>query len=69
MQGNPSEGPVEHRPLVGEAQRVSKTFGETRAGLVVHYHCLAPPDTDVASVHAAVAVSYTHLTLPTICSV
>ncbi len=31
MQGNPSEGPVEHRPLVGEAERVSKTFGETRA--------------------------------------
>jgi cation diffusion facilitator family transporter len=27
---------------------------ETQAGLVVHYHCLAPPDTDVASVHAAV---------------
>src|SRR5712692_7234579 len=31
MQGNPSEGPVEHRPLVGEVERVSKTFGETRA--------------------------------------
>jgi simple sugar transport system ATP-binding protein len=31
MQGNPSEGPFEHRPLVGEAERVSKTFGETRA--------------------------------------
>jgi divalent metal cation (Fe/Co/Zn/Cd) transporter len=27
---------------------------ETQAGLVIHYHCLAPPDTDVASVHAAV---------------
>ncbi|MFI5012527.1 MAG: cation diffusion facilitator family transporter [Hyphomicrobiales bacterium] len=26
----------------------------TPAGLVVHFHCLAPPDTDVASVHAAV---------------
>jgi simple sugar transport system ATP-binding protein len=31
MQGNPSEGPVERRPLVGEAEHVSKTFGETRA--------------------------------------
>jgi simple sugar transport system ATP-binding protein len=31
MQGNPSEGPVEHRPLVGETEGVSKTFGETRA--------------------------------------
>lgn len=27
---------------------------ETKAGLVVHFHCLAPPDTDVARVHAAV---------------
>jgi cation diffusion facilitator family transporter len=27
---------------------------ETQAGLVVHYHCLAPPSMDVASVHAAV---------------
>ncbi|MFI4996338.1 MAG: cation-efflux pump [Hyphomicrobiales bacterium] len=27
---------------------------ETPAGLVVHFHCLAPFDTDVASVHAAV---------------
>jgi divalent metal cation (Fe/Co/Zn/Cd) transporter len=27
---------------------------QTSAGLVVHFHCLAPPDTDVASVHAAV---------------
>jgi divalent metal cation (Fe/Co/Zn/Cd) transporter len=27
---------------------------QTKAGLVVHYHCLAPPETDVASVHAAV---------------
>jgi cation diffusion facilitator family transporter len=27
---------------------------ETKAGLVVHYHCLASPDIDVASVHAAV---------------
>jgi simple sugar transport system ATP-binding protein len=31
MQGNPSEGPVERRPLVGEAEHVSKTFGETQA--------------------------------------
>jgi simple sugar transport system ATP-binding protein len=31
MQGNPSEGPVERRPLVGEAEHISKTFGETRA--------------------------------------
>src|SRR5260370_40468447 len=31
MQSNPSEGPVELRPLVGEAEHVSKTFGETRA--------------------------------------
>jgi cation diffusion facilitator family transporter len=27
---------------------------QTPAGLVVHYHCVAPPETDVASVHAAV---------------
>jgi cation diffusion facilitator family transporter len=27
---------------------------QTPAGLVAHFHCLAPPDTDVASVHAAV---------------
>ena len=27
---------------------------QTPAGLVVHFHCLGPPDTDIASVHAAV---------------
>ncbi|MBV9974661.1 MAG: cation diffusion facilitator family transporter [Hyphomicrobiales bacterium] len=27
---------------------------QTPAGLVVHFHCLGPPDTDVATIHAAV---------------
>jgi cation diffusion facilitator family transporter len=27
---------------------------QTPAGLVVHFHCLGPPDTDVAAIHAAV---------------
>jgi len=31
MQGNSSRGPAERRPSVGEAENVSKTFGETRA--------------------------------------